>query len=162
MPVDPGEHAVRVTMPDGQTRVQTVTIAQGTSSVVEVVLPGPAPREPKPAAEAPPAVSHTWAFVALGVGAAGGVVAAVTGGLALAKSSTASQYCDAQGRCTSQTGVDAGRAAQGLANAETAALAVAGAGFAAAIVLRLTEPKGPTPSLSLGFDGSQASVRGSF
>jgi hypothetical protein len=176
IPVNPGDHIVRARMPDGRTSEQKVTADAGTSRRVVATLPGPVPEptrapaattaiaEPAPPLAAPPAhASHrAWTFIALGVGAAGVAVAAGTGAVALAKTSTVGAECNAQGRCTSQTGVDAGNAARGLANVETVALVVAGAALAASLVLALTEPKGARPKVGVGIRGSEPWIGASW
>jgi hypothetical protein len=166
VPVDPGEHVVRVRMPDGRVVEQRVTLAQGDARVVVAQLPAldePAAALPAPSPTplATPAqraalagttlpggvpTHRRWTLVAGGVGIAGGIVAGITGGLALSKKPTIASECNALGVCATQQGVDAGNTARTLANAETAALAVAGAGVVAAIVLWLTES--PAPRLS--------------
>jgi len=91
--------------------------------------------------------------VALGVGVAGVAAGGLTGGLAVAKKSTASSDCTAQGVCGSQTGVDAGNTARGLANAATITLVVGGLGLATALALALTEPATATPTVRAGLQG---------
>jgi hypothetical protein len=175
IPVDPGEHVVRVRMPDGRVDEQRVALVGGEQRVVVARLPAPdepaAPASspvaaPAPLATRPPLSSpepstvsgghasrRRWIFAAGGVALAGGIVAGVAGGLALAKKSTAESDCTSQGSqavCASQQGVDAGNAARGLANAETVALAVAGVGVVAALVLWLTEPHEPRASAARG------------
>jgi hypothetical protein len=162
-PVDPGEHVVRLRMPDGRTSEQKVTLVEGESRLVVAALPSDAPTAapppspipdspppevtpPAPVAPPTPGVSHRpWTFVALGVGAAGFGTAAVTLALALAQKAQTSG-CNGSGVCTSREGVDAGNMARGMANAATVGLIVGAVGLVGAIVLELTEPKAaPSP-----------------
>jgi hypothetical protein len=144
MPVDPGEHLVRVRMPDGKTAEQRVTLVDGETRTVILDLPAAPPPPvdvPSPPPPAARASHRPWTYASAGVGGAGIVAAAVLGGLALAKKSSADSACDAQGMCTTQQGADDGNAARGLANAENVAIVVGGVGLAVAIVLALTEPR---------------------
>jgi hypothetical protein len=168
MPVDPGEHVVRVTTADGRTREERVRLEAGGARVVVAALPLAEPSEtaaPVPAA-APspqaPASHRTFMFIAIGVAGAGAVVAAVTGGLALSKKSTAASDCDADGACSSAAGVDAGNTAKGLANAETVAIVAGGVALATAIVLAMTEPKGGGVTMSVGLRGAGAWIGGTY
>jgi hypothetical protein len=168
--VDPGEHVVRTRLPDGAASEQRVTLADGEGRIVFATLPGPAPAAPSsllmptPVPIAPsPAFSaveplppsrgagtrRPWLLLAGGIGVGGGVVAGIAGGLAVAKQSTIASECSASGACRSQRGVDAGNSAHDLANVETVALAAAGVGLAAALILWLTEP-GPPRRTSAG------------
>jgi hypothetical protein len=155
-PVDPGEHVVRVRLPDGRTSEQKVTLVEGESRLVIGALPAeppPAPLLPEspdvmpaPAPHPPVVVSHRpWTFVALGVGATGLGTAAVTLGLAIAQKSEISS-CSGSGVCTSQQAVDAGNMARGMANAATVGLVVGVAGLLAGLILELTEPRAAPPS----------------
>jgi hypothetical protein len=150
IPVDPGEHVVRVRMPDGRVIEQRIALAQGDEREVVAQLPvADEPAASLRAASPTPPVTPThrpWTLAAGGVGIASGIVAGITGGLALSKKPTIASECNALGMCASQQGVDAGNTARTFANAETAALAVAGAGVVAAIVLWLTESPAPPSS----------------
>ena len=167
-PVDPGEHVVRTWTPDGGATEQRVALVDGEQRTVVAQLPPPAATAtpapgapasptarvtalaspvPEPSTGAAASASHRpWILLAGGVGVAGGVVAAIAGGLALQERSIAMSGCDAGGVCTSQHAVDAGNEARGLANTETVALAVAGVGLVAALVLWLTESSPPRAS----------------
>jgi hypothetical protein len=171
IPVDPGEHMVRVKMPDGRTTEQKVTVVDGETRTIVVDMAahasedkqppgagGAAPVEVRPAQPTRDVPSHRpWIFATAGVGGAGIVAGAVLGGLAIMKKSTATSQCDAQGVCSTQEAADAGNAARGLANAETIALIVGGVGLAVAIVLAVTEPRSGGASVH-AWGGDPASI----
>ena len=111
-PVDPGSHLIRVEG-DGQVPVEvSVTLAEGKVETVTLELE-PAPHaapvtpvveaHPRPPVAPPPpppqppsssaSLRRTLGFVGIGVGGAGLVMGAVTGGLALSKHSELSQNC---------------------------------------------------------------------
>jgi hypothetical protein len=165
VPVDPGEHRVRVELPGGRVKEQRVSIEAGEQRTLVVDLAGVAlpPEQAAPAAaspatasvqtapspgEQPPArrSSHMgWVYVAAGTTAASLVVAGITGGIALSDKSTASPVCNAQGMCTTEQGVKAGNEARTMANIETGALIVGAAALAVTALLWWTEPRGGEP-----------------
>ncbi|MBW2455010.1 MAG: tetratricopeptide repeat protein [Deltaproteobacteria bacterium] len=114
-PVDPGDHTFTATA--GQARAeQPFSVAEGEKRVVELKLepgaaappragspPAPAPQPPAPADPGDhPAqsasVQGTLGWVAIGLGGAGLVLGAVTGGLAVDRHGTLEEGC-ADGRC---------------------------------------------------------------
>ena len=164
MPVDPGEHRVRLTLPDGRTTDQRITLANGEQKTVVAELPaGTAasptptpvpPRAPAPASAptlspapalalapapaprpAPSPLASPWTFAAAGLTLASFGVAAVTGGLALSERSTANAACSASGVCATAHGASAGNDAHTLADVETGALLVGGVALVATVVL---------------------------
>jgi hypothetical protein len=148
MPVDPGEHVIRLKLPDGRTSERKESIREGETRSVVVDLPASRPQVPRLASDPdarkadPLSLSatspRTWTSVALGVGAAGFAMAGIATGVALAQRSTANADCDASGACTSQAGVDAGNDARTFANVATAALVLGAAGLVVAAVLART------------------------
>jgi hypothetical protein len=166
VPVDPGEHRIRVELPGGRAKEQRLSIEEGEQRTLIVDLasegpqpgaasaapPAPAPAQVAPAPSAPPrakASSHAgWVYVAAGTAAASLVVAGIAGGVALSDKSTASPVCNAQGMCTTQQGVNAGNEARTMANVETGALIVGVVALAATALLWWTEPRGGEPQAS--------------
>jgi hypothetical protein len=161
VPVDPGEHRVRVQLPDGRAREQRVSIEGGEQRTLvvdlpsEIAAPAPTPLQPAPA-QAPPLVAATaptsttsqpgtshagWVYATGGIGVASLIVAGITGGVALGQKSIASPVCSGTGVCTTEQGVNAGNLARTMADVETAALIVGGVALVAAIVLWATEPR---------------------
>jgi len=170
--VDPGDHVVVVTLADGRSKQQHVTLANGERRVVVVELPsGPEPSAAvasppqappvAPAAMAAEPSSHrVWIVVSAGLGVAGLAVAGVTGGLALADRSTASSDCTGA-VCRTQAGADAGNTARTLANVETGAIVFAGTALVAAAILWLTEPSAHASTASArGFSFSPLDLGG--
>jgi hypothetical protein len=163
VPVDPGEHRVRVELPGGRASEQRISIEVGEQRTLvvdlageapqqaapSVVPPGPQVAQPSPSPSArPPArgSSHAgWIYVAGGAAAASLVVAGITGGIALSDKSTASAACNAQGICTTEQGVNAGNEARTMANVETGALIVGAAALVVTALLWWTEPRGHEP-----------------
>ncbi|MGO8999715.1 MAG: hypothetical protein ACLQVI_40840 [Polyangiaceae bacterium] len=160
VPVDPGEHVIRVELPDGRTKEQRVSLANGEQRMLVAEIPQekveaaplrppiavPAPTPPPVPAQVPPplpaAASHAgWTYAAAGLGAASLIVAGVTGGVALGQKSIASPVCDASGECTTAQGANAGNLAHTMADVETGALVVGGVALVVAIVLWGTEPR---------------------
>jgi hypothetical protein len=164
MPMDPGEHTVRAETPAGRARAQRVTLASGEQKTIVVDLTpdtaapspapppepavAPAPSVPAPASEAQRPSHAGWSYAAAGVTVAAGILAGVTGGLALSQRSTTLPVCNAEGICTTQQGVNAGNEARTLANVETGALVVAGVALVATVVLFATEPRGRARGVS--------------
>jgi hypothetical protein len=166
VPVDPGEHRVRMETPDGRSVEQTISVEGGEERTLVVALPAAgaetAPVAPRPetalAAMAPSATPHSsassarpshvgWAYATAGIGVASLAVAGITGGIALSQRSETSSVCNAAGVCVTERGVKAGNEARTMADVETGALVVGGVAVAAAIVLWLTEPRARRTSL---------------
>jgi hypothetical protein len=106
-PADPGPHVVRAeadgyapvesTVMLAEGRVESVTLKLGPPLARDVPPPVPAPAVSAPPPSAPASGLRTAGFAALGVGGAGLVLGAITGGLALAKHRELSPYCNAAG-----------------------------------------------------------------
>jgi hypothetical protein len=105
------------------------------SSAVPVREPGPLSREAT-ASDRGARARSTFAFVALGVGAAGVVATAVLGGLALERKGAADEHCP--DKLCSDEGWRARNQMNGFATAATAASIVAGVGLAVGAVLWFT------------------------
>jgi hypothetical protein len=164
-PVDPGAHVIRATAPNAAPKETTITILEGKLETVTIELqqsaaPPPATPPPvnatpvaPPPMTAPPPVEpplpqgtsglKIGGFVSLGVGAAGLVLAGVTGGMALSKHSALVEKCP-DGRCYSsqqsalKSDVDSYHT---LGAVSTAGFVIAGAGVATGVVLLIAAPK---------------------
>jgi len=181
-PTDPGTHAVEATAPGYLKAAAVVTLKEGDSQSVTLKLePDPsAPKTPPPAASAsdgpagaagpddrgaspargePP--SHAGAYVALGVGAVGVGVGAVTGLLALTKKSDLDKACGSSKACptASQSEIDS---AKSLGTISTVAFIVGGAAAVTGVVLfatggsakaSATTAKGVRPVVGPGYAG---------
>lgn len=176
-PVDPGQHEVRAEA-KGFAVVETkLTIGEGKSQPVVLELKSASaaaaeapkvaadltpPHEAAPDTVAPPrSTRKTIGVVALGVGAAGLVLGAVTGGLAIGKHGTLGAVCSADGHCPAnqQGTVDAYHL---MGTLSTVGFVVGGAGAAAGVILLLTAPRAQpvnaaklTPVIGLGYLGAE-------
>jgi hypothetical protein len=154
LPVDPGEHVIVTQVPGGPEHANRVSIGLGESKTIEVEL-GRAPAAAASAAPAPvvapapvatpapqpPAADArterrygTAAMVAGGVGAAGVVVGAVAGLLAVGKKSTVSENCAAS-VCSTAEGKDAGESGRMLADVATVGFGAGVLGLGTGLVL---------------------------
>ena len=161
LPVDPGAHEIEGSAPGYQGDRHKVDLAEGKTATVELKLvpTPPAPQAVPPVAPvvAPPppppprgpSGRRVGAFVAGGIGIAGGVVGAVTGGLMLAKKGTVSSDCasavNGVSLCKNSEGVDAGNAAKTLGLVSSVGWVTAIAGLGVGTVLLVTEPRPQRP-----------------
>ncbi len=189
-PADPGTHVVRAGAVGCTPAEATVTLVEGGTETVSLELK-PGPGGPLPAATLgiaePPAsgaaplpgdaggsgsLRRTIGFVALGVGGAGLIAGAITGGLALSKHSSLEaickdSHCPANTESTNQPLIDSYTT---VGNISTAGLAAGGALAAVGVILVVTAPRaaatgylrgGPTrsativPVLGAGYGGVQ-------
>ncbi len=92
VPVDPGEHKVRLKLADGRDRTYVVGLAEGERRRLQLELPADHPDAVPPVT--PTATSpSSWPWVLVAAGGAGVVVAGITGALALGDASTAHAHC---------------------------------------------------------------------
>lgn len=106
LPLDPGEHRITVRGEGRRDATFVVRVALGESRTLEV---SPGPELPPPARPTRPVETRStpWlGYGALGVGAAGLVVGAVTGVMAMGDAATVKDRCDASNQCDA-TGVSA-------------------------------------------------------
>jgi len=172
LPVDPGEHHIRLQMADGAVHEWTVVLAQ--SERRELVLSfqvtpvKPTILIPERVAIVIPTAEpsglgprRTWAIVLGASGLAGIVVGSVAGGLALSADSAAKAACGGASTCSSPQQVAAANAkeseAQSDAHVSTVAFCVSVAMLGAAAVLWLIGAREAriTPVVSLTFSGLQ-------
>jgi hypothetical protein len=117
LPVDPGEHKVRLRLADGRDRTYVVTLAEGERRRLKLELP------PEHVTAEPPTAStssSSWPWVLIAAGGAGVVVGSVTGVLAVGNASTAHSHCT--DRVCDPEGKDAAERANGLGWISTGAL----------------------------------------
>src|SRR5262249_36486524 len=101
MPLDPGEHVFTTQAPGGPATERRVTVGKGEKKAIlldvkpaPAVVPAPAPVETlAPPADQGPGGRRIATFVVGGLGAAGVVLGAITGGMALGKKSTVDANC---------------------------------------------------------------------
>jgi hypothetical protein len=130
VPLDPGTHTLLVAATGATTRTIRVLLNEGDRKEV-VANPGPSP-EVRSGGN-----GRTWGYVLGGVGAAGLVVAGVTGFILKDKQNTINQHCDDRKICDAQ-GLDAVSSGQNLAPVYVTAWIVAAAGLASGGYLLLT------------------------
>jgi hypothetical protein len=187
--IDPGAHVFKAAADGFRTATQTVTIPEGGVQTVTLTLqkdtgapvggaaavagvaPPPAggTPPPPPASETPSSGGggsgmKTAAFVSFGVGGAGLIMGAITGGLAVSKHSTLSGEC--KPNCPPQDSSDLS-SYHTMGALSTVGFVVAGVGAAAGVTLFLLAPKGApsapatglhvTPYLGLGSAGAVGS-----
>jgi hypothetical protein len=181
IPVDPGEHVVSWQPPGGEAVSQKVTLAKGEKKRVTVAAgagspDGPTgPSAPEGDAASGPGGRRIAAFVAGGVGVAGLLVGAITGGLAIGKKGTIEEHCTDTGSSDRWACDPEGKAAadsgQSLALVSSIGFGVGLAGVAAGVVLFLTAPSSPKPEaakrwikpdMAVGPSSGFIGVRGAF
>jgi len=179
--VDPGQHLIKATADGYKPASQTITLAEGgmqtvtltlqkeTGGVVGAPVVAPIPAgTPAPQPEATATSSgggsgmKTGAFVSFGVGGAGLILGAITGGLALSKHSTLSSECK-DGTCPQSASSDLS-SYHTMGSLSTVGFIVAGVGAAGGVTLFLLAPKGApsapatglrvTPFVGLGSAGA--------
>lgn len=166
IPVDPGDHAARVTAPEREPWEGKVSVDAGQTTTINVpalkVPPPPPPKAPPP----PPPVAAPWKLpvgvAALGVGAVGLGLGTVFGARALSLGSQAKAGCTS-GVCN-QAGYDAYRSGSSAATASDVLFAVGVAAAAAGAVLLITRtPKAPAaPASALSVYASPAGLGGTW
>ncbi|MEP7122539.1 MAG: hypothetical protein ABJE95_16575 [Byssovorax sp.] len=179
-PADPGTHLIRAVAEGFAPAESSVTLREGATGTVTLELKAAATARPPVAAVVPPTATappvaaplppstpspassgstqKTLGFVALGVGGAGLVLGAVTGGLAIGKHGDLATSCPKGCPPSSQAELDSYHT---LAALSTVGFILGGAGAAAGTILLLTAPKKSaseprvTPVLGLGYLGAK-------
>lgn len=175
--VDPGSHEIVATAPGHFDLKLNVTVAERDRQSVSLLFrPNGEPITPPPEPEpAPDAVGQRddglsglmiTTIVAGSVGAAGLLVGGITGGLSLAKASSAKEGCNDLGQCPADGNVDDRDASVTLAHVSTIGFVVGGVGAGVAAVALALELTGDdstgdsakvTPVVGPGFVGVQGS-----
>ncbi len=152
MPVDPGDHVVRISVPGGPLRELNVTLARSESKSLVLEFPK-APVVSDPAArEGHRGLSgrRLTAFLTGGFGLAGLVIGGGMGGAALAKKGVVDDHCNVGGlveACDHQ-GKAAADDLKAFALASTVGVVAGGALVVVSTVLFVTEPAAPKPAAS--------------
>jgi tetratricopeptide (TPR) repeat protein len=158
LPVDPGDHVLRVSVPGGALGETHVKLERGEQKSVMLALPALPPR---PTAEEPerrgPSARRVAAFVTGGVGLAGLVLGGAMGGVALARKSVVDAHCNVGGvaEACDHDGKAAADQLGTFALASTVGFVAGGALVVASVVLFATEPAPPKPASS----GASATAR---
>lgn len=176
IPVDPGDHLVRISVPGGRLSEIHVKLAKGESRSVELDFPK-APTEPvTPGHDASRGMSgrRLGAFLSGGFGLAGLVLGGAMGAVALAKKGVVDEHCNVGGipEACDRQGKAAADELGSFALASTVGLAAGGALVVLSTVLFVTEP--PAPKLAatarwikatvvpLGAKGASVIVQGTW
>ena len=133
--IDPGEHVLTISAPGHEPRSSSEALVEGQSRTVTLELgraTGPV-APPPPLEPEPPPAEYAWGGVVGGLGLAGLMVGAITGGLAVGKRATVDEHC-ADLICD-QEGLDAAGSGKTLGDVSTATLVVGGAALVAGVVL---------------------------
>lgn len=180
LPIDAGTHTLVTQAPGGPPTSETVTVADDDKKELTLRVkagdpaPGPAPAPPgalvppgsAPVALPPPdtreprgAGQRTAGFIVGGVGVAGLIAGAVTGGLTLSKKSVITANCDLTTKvCKNSTGEDAVGAARTTGLGSTIGFIAGGVALATGAVLVITAPRAsvfaPRVSASAGPSGA--------
>lgn len=175
LPVDPGDHEIRVVAPGHRDKLYKKKLAEGAHETLTVEagekLPEPTAVTPKPKPESKPkpkpapakqlkpeGSSNTLGWVLVGVGGAGLLVGSATGYLALSKKNTMDDDCETQGgrRVCGPDGLDAADTGKTFATVSTIAFAAGAAALGVgAYVLVTTPPEAERPNGAvLGFRGA--------
>ncbi|AKT36488.1 PEGA domain-containing protein [Chondromyces crocatus] len=153
VPIDPGEHTVRVEAEGFKPVERQPALAEGEHLELELTLEpdGSVEKEVEPAPLPPPKPRRstpTLAMVAFGAGGLGVAVGSLFGILAFTETSAAKEHC-AGNICPNTPDVVSSRdAALRNGTISTVGFVVGGVGLAAGAVLLLTAPKRPAPSAS--------------
>jgi len=164
MPVDPGKHVIVVEAPGLPNRQYDVVMEEGKRQTLQVE-----PGLPISSATASPqdssrATKRTVGFVVGGVGVAGLVAGAITGGLALSDSAAAEKACPTRKGCSSET-IDIANRGQTLSIVNTVALALGIVGVGVSIPLIVMNGKAkepPTVGVWVSPDGARFGLSGRF
>jgi hypothetical protein len=143
---DPGAHLIRASAEGFLLAEAHLTLAEGKTETVTLTLtPAPlaAPRTP---AAPPSAAQRTAGIAVMGVGAAGLILGAVTGSMALGKHGALAEACTLPGgRCPASAKGDLD-AYNTFGLVSTTGFVAGGAAAAAGLVLLLTAPKAKPPA----------------
>lgn len=173
-PADPGKHVVRAAAPGCANGEATVTLAEGRTETVTLVLtPGQSTPLGTSASDATATGGDAGAaaaspvkpigFAAVGVGAAGLVVGAVTGAIGLAKQTDLLNHCP-NAICPSNTVAMYGSEVnmyQAMKAVSAAGLAAGGAFAVTGVILLVTAPRANAPAATItpvvgpGYIGAQ-------
>ncbi len=176
LPLDPGVHHLVITAPGRPANNLDVTLVEGKTTKLAVeagaavgVAPPPVPPSAKPGAS--PAVVESRSpgpWIVGGVGVAGLIVGAVTGGLVLSNKSTANANCTngPPPTCKNQTGLDAASAVRTFGPVSTVGLVVGGAAVAAGAIWLGVRGAGKQGAMRVGVmpagTGASCRVEGSW
>lgn len=156
IPVDVGQHTVEATAAGHKPFKTTATVSKDGETVEvtvpkleadAVAAPSPPPKPAETATVTAPKASddgsgqRTIGFVVGGIGVAGLAAGAITGLMAMSKSSDAKATCATDGPCASREAVDASESAKTLGLVSTIGFIAGGVALAAGAALVFTAPK---------------------
>ncbi|HMY18801.1 MAG TPA: hypothetical protein PKA58_20880 [Polyangium sp.] len=151
LPVDPGEHVVTTQVPNGPVHEHRFAIERNDKKeiilVVDLPPPPPVSLVGKANVREQPSNARTGGLVLLGVGVAGLVGFAVTGGVAYSKKTFVDENCPAK-RCPDASGLETWNEAKALANLTSVGLGVSGALSVLGLILVGSSSSGPAKTES--------------
>jgi hypothetical protein len=161
LPVDPGEHDVTVTAPDGREATRKVAVREGKTERISLTLPAAVAHPGAGAGASGASGLRTLGWAALGVGVVGLGVGSVFGLTAIGKAETVEQHC--VGAVCDRDGRTAADEAKSAATVSTVAFVAGGVALAAGSALLLFAPAKGASALAIS-DGSSGAlvVRGRF
>jgi hypothetical protein len=176
IPVDPGDHLVRLSVAGGRLSEVHVKLARGESRSVDLDFPAASAEAVPPGHDTSRATSgrRVGALVTGGLGLAGLVLGGAMGGVALAKKGSVDAHCNVGGipEACDHAGKAAADELQSFALASTVGLAAGTALVVLSTVLFLTEPPAPRPAVTarwihvsagpLGTTGASMIVQGTW
>jgi hypothetical protein len=158
--LDPGDHALTLDVPGRKQRRVTVSVVEGQE--VPITLERGAAIAPDVITVTEPNTAQLvvgWTLGGLGV--AGLVVGAVTGGLVLDRKSVVEEHCNDDDICADDTGVEAAEEGRTLAIVSTVGFVAGAALVTAGIILLVTADTGDE-DLHVALSPSGVSLRGRF
>lgn len=164
MPVDPGKHVVVVEAPGLPNKTYDLVMEEGKRQTLQVE-PGTVAASTSPGStKASSSAGRTIGFILGGVGVAGLVTSAITGGMALSDHSAAEEACPTRKGCSAEA-IEIANRGRTLSVVNTVALAagVIGAGIAVPLIILGGKPKeNSTVGVWVGPDGARIGVQGRF
>lgn len=165
--VDPGEQLLEQHLESGASLSQRISLTPGESKVVVLrANQGTAARSPAPGRDVPAAAprrSNALAYTLGGIGAAGIVVGAVAGGLAMHQASIVEDNCD--GSACSPSGKRAADKGQNEALVSSIAFGIGVVGVVTGVLLLTTGESAPAPQaarLDLRLTPRSITLEGAF
>lgn len=164
MPVDPGKHVVVVEAPGLPNKTYDLVMEEGKRQTLQVEPASVAVSTSRPSTSGASSAGRTIGFIMGGVGVAGLVTSAITGGLALSDHGAAEEACPTRKGCSAEA-IDIANRGRTLSVVNTVAFAagIICVGIAVPLVIMGGKPKEvPTVGVWVGPDGGRIGLQGRF
>jgi hypothetical protein len=172
LPVDPGSHTITSQAPGSIPFTQTITLAPSEKKDITVTVTNAVGGDQAGRSDVNQPgrgkAQRIAGFVIAGVGAAGLLMGAITGGLTLAKKSTISDNCNVDTKvCKNQTGLDAVDSAHTTGLISTVGFIAGGVVLVGGVVILATAPgQGNSKDIRMSFSadptGGSIGIGGAF